>query len=162
MKSNGFTLIELIVVIAIIAVLSGVIVFSVSQYISKGKDSNVAGNLSVLVPAGEAYYNGNNNKYTGFCDPTGSSDNNVFKNILSQMPDQTSDAPCYISGDYTVTQNSKGVCCSVEPDNGQAWVACAREFSDDTKYFCVDSRGVKKEITQPCSSVVVNFKCPDN
>lgn len=137
--SKGFTLIELVVVIAIIAVLSGVILFSVTQYINKGKDSNISGNLAVLIPAGEVYYNAenslNNDGYTGFCDSS------VVTNAISQMPPNA-------SGACTSVDNASGVCCNVDT-GGQAWAACATEFGDSNYAYCVDSRGLKKEI---CSS----------
>ena len=145
-KNQGFTLIELIVVIAIISILSGVILFSVSQYINKGKDSNIAGNLAVLVPAGEVYYNSNGYSYVGFCD------SNVVINAKNQMPDNPNGS-CYNS-----STNLKGVCCYAQ---GQAWVACAREFTDSTKAFCVDSRGVKKEIfNTSCTGIMNPVQCP--
>jgi prepilin-type N-terminal cleavage/methylation domain-containing protein len=135
--NKGFTLIELIVVIAIIAVLSGVILFSITQYISKGKDSNVSGNLAVLVPAGEVFYNGNGNSYRGFCT------SNVANNAFSQMPPST-------------VHN-----CAEDSTNNsyQAWAACAREFTNSSLAFCVDSRGVKKEIdNNSCKSSLT--QCP--
>ena len=66
MKNKGFTLIELIIVIVIIAILSAVILFSITQYINKGKDSNISANLAVLIPAGEVYYNSYNSTYKDF------------------------------------------------------------------------------------------------
>jgi len=131
-KQSGFTLIELVVVVAIIAVLSGVVLFSVSQYINKGKDSNMAGNMAVLVPAGEIYYNGNGYSYSGFCN------NDVVLNAISQMPDN-------INGTCRSSTNLVGLCCSVAEDE-ESWAACAREFANDKKAYCVDSRGVKKDI----------------
>jgi prepilin-type N-terminal cleavage/methylation domain-containing protein len=159
MKSKGFTLIELIVVIAIIAVMSGIILFSITQYISRGKDANVSGNLAILVTAGEAYYN-IDNSYNGFCNPIENT-GNVFKNIISQMPDQNDTAPCY-SASNTATTNPKGVCCKVAIDPlGQAWAACARKFTDPNKAFCVDSRGIKKDIcVKSCTSII--SVCPDD
>ena len=42
-KNKGFTLIELMIVIAIIAILSGIIMFAASLYINKAKDSIIKG-----------------------------------------------------------------------------------------------------------------------
>lgn len=131
-KNKGFTLIELMVSIAIIAVLSSIVMFSVSQYINKGKDSNISGNLAVLIPAGEVYYNFNDANYgtgyTGFCA------SGPVTNALSQISLPAENLNC-----------STGLCCNVSL-SGDAWAACAQQFTDNTKAFCVDSRGVKKEI----------------
>jgi len=153
---KGFTLIELVIVITIIAILYGVILFSVTQYINKGKDSNILGNLAILVPAGEVFYNGNSGSYSGFCNPTGSS-GAVLKNALSQMPPQSSPAPCYTSSTIpTSSTNNAGVCCKVATD-GNSWAACARKFTTPANYYCVDSRGVKEEVTGTCSLIT---QCP--
>jgi len=165
--NKGFTLIELVVVIAIIAVLSGIILFSVTQYIDRGKDSNISGNLAVLIPAGEVFYNGNGNSYNdgnaSFCNPTPPNGNSVIKNIIAQMPQEPDGAPCQ-GGDssdpstWTSTLNPAGVCCYAE---SQAWVACAQEFTNSSNAYCVDSRGIKKEISnEDCLNFVsANFKC---
>jgi len=130
----GFTLIELIIVLAITAVLSGIILFSISQYISRGKDSNISANLAVLVTAGEAFYN-SYGSYEGFCE------NSVVSNAVSQMP-----------------QRDGGFYCLVN-ELGNKWSACAEEFSNRSYAYCVDSRGVKKEICiQDCRSGIV--ECP--
>jgi len=131
--NKGFALIELIVVVAIISALSGIVLFSIVKYINSGKDSNAAGNLSVLVPAGEIYYNNNGNSYGGFCD------SEIVRNAYSQMP-KNLDGSC-----YEELNNPAGVCCSVNTD-GDKWAVCARKFANPEKAFCVDSRGVKKEI----------------
>ncbi len=149
--SKGFTLVELIVVVAIIAVLSGVILFSTILYINKGKDSNIAGNLAVLVPAGEVYYN-MDSTYAGFCDAT--KNTSVLRNSLGQMP-KNENGNCY-SPSITSTTNPAGVCCGVS-NNGQAWAACAFEFTNPSAAICVDSRGVKKEITASnCISTITS------
>lgn len=127
---TGFTLIELLVVIGIIGILSSIILFSVTQYINKGKDASVAGNLAVLVPAGEVYYDNNSSSYTDFCNSS------VVQNSFSQ-----------------ITSDNKHCLAS-----SNAWSACARLFVNDLKAYCVDSRGIKKEINNPaCVDATV---CP--
>ena len=158
-SKGGFTLIELTIVIAITAVLAGIILFTVQQYLNKGKDANIAGNLAVLIPAGEAWYNGNGNSYEDFCDP---GRNSALKNTVYQMP-QNIDSPCWTS-DLSATKNPAGVCCYVDSNFYDAWVACAQKFSDDTKAFCVDSRGVRKEITkEQCRDIESEdpLQCPE-
>ena len=139
------------VVVAIIAVLSGMILYTVSQYINKGKDSNIFGNMAILIPAGETFYNGNSGSYDGFCDPTPSG-NSVIRNVISQMPININ-GDCYNSSADSTTWDTKaqglnngnpaGICCFAQ---SQSWVACARELTDDSEAYCVDSRGVKEDI----------------
>jgi len=62
---KGFTIIELIVVIAIIAVLASIVLVNVTQYINKGKDSAVIGNLSSMVTNAAIYYDDTNNGQNG-------------------------------------------------------------------------------------------------
>jgi len=144
---NGFTLIEVVVTLAIISVLSGVILFGVNQYISKGKDSNIYANLATLVPAGEVFYTGNSNSYEGFCDPD---INSVLANILLEIPPN----PLGICDG-----NAAGLCCNVATPYNNAWAACAVKFSDPTYAFCVDSRGIKKEMPKnSCSEDIT--QCP--
>jgi len=150
---KGFTLIELVVVISIIALLTAIILFSIAQYINRGKDSNIAGNLAILVPAGEVYYNSNDNSYEGFCNP---SQNSVIKNTYDQLPENPA-GNC---------QNSftPGLCCYEATPYYDAWAACARELSDaGAMAYCVDSRGMKKEITNDQCSNLANaspMQCP--
>lgn len=129
-QSKGFTLIELLVVVAIISILSSIILFSVTQYINRGKDASVAGNLAVLVPSGEVYYDNNGSSYEDFCDSS------VVQNSLDQIP-------------------SSNKHCSA---SSNAWAACGQLFRDKTKAYCVDSRGIKKEINNSnCTEITV---CP--
>ncbi len=145
-REEGFTLIEMIVVIAIVAVLSSVVLYSSTQYIAKGKDSTVKGQLSVLITAGEVYYN-SNGSYADFCDPTA---NDKVKNVFSQIPIPQTWETC-----------SAKPCCIVKAD-GTAWYACSPEFAADTKAFCVDSRGVAKDVAlSDCSAARLPVQCPE-
>jgi prepilin-type N-terminal cleavage/methylation domain-containing protein len=58
-KSKGFTIIELIVVIAIIAVLAGIVLVNVTQYINKGRDVAAEGNLATMLTNGAVFYDAN-------------------------------------------------------------------------------------------------------
>lgn len=148
MQQKGFTFIELMVVIAIIGILSSIIMFSANQYINRGKDSNVAGNLAVLVPAGEAFYNVDNT-YTGFCE------SDAVKNAFNQISKPNTLSVC------STDPNHAGLCCNIGPD-GISWAACAQQFTDPDKAYCVDSRGIKKQIgpISACNASIV--VCPEN
>lgn len=50
-KQKGFTIIELIVVIAIIAVLAAIVLINVTTYINKSKDASIKANLHTIQTA---------------------------------------------------------------------------------------------------------------
>ena len=128
---KGFTIVELIVTIAIIGILSAIVLFSVTQYIDKSKDTNIIGNLAILVSSGEVFYN-SGQTYAGFCASS------VVINAWNDIPKPT-ELNCSSDAE------TPGLCC-VEDNGGEAWVACAQLFANSDKAYCVDSRGVKKQI----------------
>jgi len=95
-KSKGFTIIELIVVIAIIAVLAAIVLVNVTQYIAKGKDSSIKGNMSSMATIAAAYFDDplHTSSFTGLAsDPAfnagviaiegANGTNNVTTNVIS-------------------------------------------------------------------------------
>src|SRR5580765_1490831 len=66
-SSKGFTIIELLMVIAIIAVLAAIVLVNVTPYIAKGKDAAIKGNMSTILTNGAVFYdNQSPSTYVGF------------------------------------------------------------------------------------------------
>ena len=65
-SSRGFTIIELLVVVAIIAVLAAIVLVNVTGYINQGKNAAIKGNLATILTNGAVYYDANGN-YAAFC-----------------------------------------------------------------------------------------------
>jgi prepilin-type N-terminal cleavage/methylation domain-containing protein len=65
-QDRGFTIIELIVVIAIIAILATIVLSNVTQYVGKGKDAAIKEQASQMITAAADYF-ANNGTYTGMC-----------------------------------------------------------------------------------------------
>lgn len=135
--SKGFTIIEIIVVIAIIAVLASIILVNIMSYQNKGKDAAIKGNLATLATRGTAYFEETGN-YNDFClsDRGGAPIKSAIEN-----PKVGSTFTCYCD-----TPN-----CAA----ATKWCACSPEIVTSTTVFCVDSVGIKKEITSDCAT-----ECP--
>src|SRR3989344_1848961 len=115
-KSKGFTIIELLVVVAIIAVLTGIVLVNVTSYINKGKDAAIKGNLSTIMTNGTVFFDANAD-YTGFCDTVG------------------------VTTPGAAIGNSGGAFeCTVSAAN-DAWCACSTLKVTSGNSFCVDSTG---------------------
>ena len=147
-KAGGFTLVEIIVVVTIIIILFSIILFIVSQYVNRSKDSNIEGNLVILIPSGEAYYTGHGNNSYGEPGGHGESgvnnfcNSSVVENAFLQIPSE-SDPLCEVN------------------EFGDQWAACAKLFVNKGKAFCVDSRGVKEEMDVAlCNEETSLTQCP--
>lgn len=138
-KQKGFTIIELIVVIAIIAVLAAIVLVNVTQYISKGRDSAVTGNLAGILTNAAQYYDDdatNKGSYTGLC-----------ANPAVKAAKDAADA--------AVTRTSgKAFCLSTATQ----FAACA-SLSAAGDAFCVDQTGTKKPITD-AECLITTIVCP--
>lgn len=137
-RARGFTVLELLIVIAIIGFLTAIILPSLTAARSKAKDAAIKENLSLIPPAAESYYNdqsqgkgsyglaGSDNLTGGVCG-----DANVVK-ILAGAQQQMATAPVCVqnAGLFSAATAYK----------------VAAQLNDGT-YFCVDSTGNKGATT---------------
>ena len=133
-KNKGFTLIELLVVIAIIGILASMIIANLGTARDKARDASIKGSMDSLRASGELYASDNDESYADFClDTRAGYDSSVGK-----------------IADAVVAQGSALKC----EDILASWAACAQLRSDDTKAWCVDSEGERREITNSnCTSL---------
>ena len=150
----GFTLIELLVVISIVAILSALVLFSIVQYINRSKDAAISGTLSSLIPTGEVYYD--HNGIYGYSDSNGG-DGFCGSSALINANGSIS-FPTVKCKD---TEEKSIICCKA---SNNAWAACSQEFVNNSRAFCVDSRGIKKEICNTsCPGYInINLSCPSD
>lgn len=126
-KTKGFTIIELIVVIAIIAVLAAIVLVNVTQYIAKGRDAAIKGNYSSLMTNAAQYFDLNS---------TDMGDDFV--------------ASSYMTNVNTAVTNAKGTPVSDGSTTTQDWCACSPLVATATTSYCVDNTGAVVEKTQSC------------
>jgi len=138
-KKGGFTLVELLIVIAILALLTTIIISGTNSARIKAKDAAIKEDLSSLRSGGELW-NNTNGTYAGFCV-----DNDCncalcsidWKNICSAIK----------------TQNSgKAVNCTFSAGNA-GWCASS-QFVGSSKYYCVDSTNKAQTQDTACSAGV--------
>ena len=133
-KQKGFTIIELIVVIAIIAVLAAVVLLNVTGYINKGKDAASKAEMHTfqtdVISAATASPSSN---YSGACPATATD-------------------PAFIA----IQANDSSAVCAIKADN-TAWCACFKELAPSTTtYYCADSTGaVKEQTVKACATECV-------
>lgn len=120
-KQKGFTIIELIVVIAIIAVLAGIVLVNVTSYINKGKNVAIQGNMASLMTA-EAV---NFDNYATYMDATGS------------------------SSYTTAVTNAGGTSVNYGRNGATGW--CLKAILVGGGTWCVDSTGYKGATATNCT-----------
>lgn len=128
---KGFTIIELIVVIAIIAVLATIVMINVTQYIAKGKDASIKGNMSSITTSAAAYYD--------------SQSPNTYTNLQNN--------PVVVAANTQINKASGEL--NYLAANDSSWCACANLVANSANYYCVDSTGLKEEAAGDCATTTL-------
>ncbi len=116
----GFTIVELIIVILIIALLTAIVLVNVIGYVNQSRDAAVQANLNSIQTNSVKFIETSGGNYTGFCADT-----------------------MYTSASAAITAIGTVQSCNV---TDTTFCACSSLKVNTASVFCVDSTGAKKVV----------------
>jgi len=137
---RGFTIIELIVVIAIIAVLAAIVLVNVTQYINKGKDAAIKGNLSTIMTNAAVFFD-----LCGQYTANAGSSITKCRSAFTAATDYTVPVAAVVSAGKAVTPGTVSA----------NFCACGTLYDTTNGTYCVDTTGYKKQTNTACGT-----RCP--
>lgn len=125
MKKNtkGFTLIELMIVVAIIAIIAAIAIPNLLRSRMQSNESSAIGNLRTVVGAQTAYHSSNNTYTVDFADMTGAT-------------------PPFLDGDWSVTKSGYDFALGGDANNFSCTASAANYGVTGGRGFFVDASGV--------------------
>jgi prepilin-type N-terminal cleavage/methylation domain-containing protein len=162
-KLKGFTIIELIVVIAIIGVLATIVFTNISQYVNKSRVTTVKADMQKLLTSATEYINSNGDA-AGFCV---SADTTRIADTIKGI-DLTYAFKCFDSTDsyiaYTIDEFVVSASVSEGPSSGpgsgdtncssDTWYSYTSGMNNSSGCWCVDYLGALKD-----SCTISNCAC---
>ncbi len=157
-SSKGFTLLELLVVVAIIGILASVIVAALNNANSKGKDAAVKSNLKNAVTQGEILFNtrtANKDTYTNACT------NGVVdgaKGVGELVLNAARASGLSVYGISSIGSTTTATCNS----SVSAWAAEAPLKTTTpaaNQMWCVDSTGKSVQTTGSTLTTIADVTC---
>lgn len=153
---KGFTLLELLVVVAIIAIIISVTLVALNDSKNKGADAAVKSNLNTIRGESELFYSNNDNKFL----PVGGS------NITGNCPTYNPSGTDMLSKDKTIAdalteavkRGANGSSCYNSSLN---WAVAVGLKSNAALSWCVDSGGNSKQVASAPTSAIngTTFTC---
>lgn len=146
-RRDGFTLLELLVVVAIVGLLTTVVIVSLNNASNKGKDAGVMSNLRNAISQGEIVFNSrtaNKDSYTNVCT------NGLVDGVLgvgAQVSNAAKSVGLTGSPNYTTNGTGTGTTATCN-NSASAWAAEVPLIGSTNlspKMWCVDSTGKSKE-----------------
>lgn len=137
-KQLGFTLLELLVVIAVIGVLAGTIMLALNNARIRGRDAKRAGDIRQMITALEQYHIQNNNYPTGTASVASTGTGALFSDPGAFDGSPEPMIPNYVPLMPVAPTPADGGCGSdVGRDNNNYWYDVEDDGSEYTITFCL-------------------------
>jgi len=133
-QEEGFTLIELMIVIVILGVLAGIVLFAVNGINDRGVHAACRTDQSTITTGVEAYYAKNGN-YPANLAPTLTSGSNIFLKWDTSFVDSSGN-PTAAATDTSVQRNGSGYTILYDPASHDVWAAPGTGSTPDATTTC--------------------------